>query len=69
MTSGTHNHANRAAHIDARRRGYVEDIVFADWHAGRSFDGLARHKLGRIAIEVLDALDEGSAMDGFRCIG
>jgi hypothetical protein len=58
MTSGTHNHANRAPHI-----------VFADWHAGRSFDGLARHKLGRIAIEVLDALDEGSAMDGFRCIG
>jgi hypothetical protein len=40
-------------------------LVVADGHAGWSFDGFGWSEFGWVALEFLDAVDEGGAVDGF----
>jgi hypothetical protein len=43
----------------------LEVVGVADGHAGWSFDGLGGDELFGVAVEVVDAVDEGGAVDGF----
>src|ERR1700748_3281229 len=46
----------------------LEAVGVADGHAGRGIDWFGWYELGRVAVEVVDAIDEGGAMDGFGCV-
>lgn len=47
----------------------LEDFVVSDRHAWWSFDGFSWNEFRGIALEFVDALDEGGAVDGFGCVG
>jgi|GEM_PF-5891758 len=41
----------------------------ADGHAGWGFDGFGGDEFFGVAVEVVDAVDEGGAVDGFGGVG
>src|ERR1700733_1413077 len=43
----------------------LEVVGVADGHAGWGFDGFGGDELGGVAVEVVDAVYEGGAVDGF----
>jgi hypothetical protein len=49
--------------------GRLEIVYVTNGHTGWGFDGFGWNKLLRIALELVDAIDEGSAMDGFGGVG
>jgi len=49
--------------------GWLEVLVVADGHAGWGFDWLGGDEFCRVAFEVVDAVDEGGAVDGLGGVG
>ena len=49
--------------------GSLHFLVVANGHAGWGFDGFGGDEFGGVALEVVDAVDEGGAVDGFGGVG
>ncbi len=47
----------------------LHDFVVADGHAGWGFGGFGGDEFFGVAVEVVDAADEGGAVDGFGGVG
>lgn len=47
----------------------LEVFIVTDGHAGRGFDGFGRDEFCRVSLELVDAVDEGGAVNGFGGIG
>ena len=45
--------------------GRLEVLFVTNGHAGWSFDGFGGDEFGGVAVEVVDAVDEGGAVNGF----
>jgi hypothetical protein len=50
-------------------KGELHLLVVADGHAGWGFDGFWGGEFGWVALELVDAVDEGGAVDGFGGVG